>query len=119
MKKVEYYSNNSGGDWWLTDQNWYDLEAAGWKIEWCKDVHKPANIVDGRFIGTLAQSATRVGLNLNEAIAEWERITKECASDCGCACCGQPHDFIEYDDDKISNFGPCVIYEDESDDDKS
>jgi hypothetical protein len=31
---VEYDSNNSGGRWWLTDQNWKDLEKAGWKVEW-------------------------------------------------------------------------------------
>ena len=31
---VEYSSNNSGGRWWLNDQNWRDLEAAGWVVAW-------------------------------------------------------------------------------------
>ena len=32
--KVEYSSNNSGGGWWLKDEDWKALEAAGWKVEW-------------------------------------------------------------------------------------
>lgn len=32
--KVTYSSNNSGGSWWLTDENWRDLEQAGWVVEW-------------------------------------------------------------------------------------
>jgi hypothetical protein len=34
MAKIEYSSNNSGGGWWLTDENWRDLERAGWLVEW-------------------------------------------------------------------------------------
>jgi hypothetical protein len=33
---VEYNSNNSGGRWWLSDQNWLDLEKAGWRVEWLR-----------------------------------------------------------------------------------
>lgn len=29
MGTIEYSSNNSGGNWWLSDQNWKDLEAEG------------------------------------------------------------------------------------------
>lgn len=32
---VEYNSNNSGGHWWLDDEDWLALEKAGWKIQWC------------------------------------------------------------------------------------
>lgn len=32
--KVKYSSNNSGGDWWLTDEDWRRLEEAGWEVEW-------------------------------------------------------------------------------------
>lgn len=32
--KVRYHSNNSGGSWWLTDENWRQLEEAGWAVEW-------------------------------------------------------------------------------------
>ena len=31
---VEYITNNSGGSWWLSDDDWKALEAAGWKVEW-------------------------------------------------------------------------------------
>lgn len=31
---VEYDSNNSGGSWWLSDDDWRALEAAGWKVAW-------------------------------------------------------------------------------------
>jgi hypothetical protein len=37
---VEYNSNNSGGQWWLSDQNWKDLEAAGWKVSWARLEHE-------------------------------------------------------------------------------
>lgn len=32
--KVKYSSNNSGGSWWLSDEDWRALEAAGWQVEW-------------------------------------------------------------------------------------
>jgi len=85
--KVEYSSNNSGGNWWLDDKNWKALETAGWKVEW----------KDGRWLGALATSACREGLSLLDAVAEWERVTGECSTDVGCACCGQPHNFTLYD----------------------
>lgn len=31
---VEYFSNSSGGRWWLRDKDWKALEAAGWTIVW-------------------------------------------------------------------------------------
>ena len=31
---VEYESNNSGGDWWLSDNDWLTLARAGWMVEW-------------------------------------------------------------------------------------
>ena len=34
MSYVEYDSNNSGGNWWLDDNDWKALEAAGWKVDW-------------------------------------------------------------------------------------
>lgn len=33
---VEYSSNNSGGDWWLSDDDWKNLESAGWKVKWIR-----------------------------------------------------------------------------------
>lgn len=32
--KIEYSTNNSGGDWWLKDKDWKALEAAGWSVVW-------------------------------------------------------------------------------------
>jgi hypothetical protein len=34
MTYVEYYSNNSGGRWWLTDDDYRALEKAGWYVLW-------------------------------------------------------------------------------------
>ena len=127
---VEYNSNNSGGHWWLTDDDWKALEAAGWKVQWAhlenvytddgKYVREPDGTPklvpvgegnskygslsnkdkDGvyRYLGALAKIAWRVGLPLREAADEWERITGKSATDVGCQCCGQPHNFTEYDD---------------------
>lgn len=126
---VEYRSNNSGGKWWLSDQDWKALEDAGWKVEWAHletlftDEGKYVREADGtprlvpvgqgnnkfgplsskddsgvyRYLGALAKGAYRFGLNLRDAADEWERVTGKSATDAGCACCGQPHDFTEYD----------------------
>lgn len=125
MSYVQYESNNSGGRWWLNDEQWFALEQAGWVVEWETLGHKytergdyadrdengiPVLVPkeesnglglfkdkDGRFLGALAQRAYRPGLRLREAAEEWERITGESSTDAGCACCGQPHRFTEYD----------------------
>lgn len=31
---TEYSSNNSGGQWWLSDEDWYKLEKGGWIVAW-------------------------------------------------------------------------------------
>ena len=99
--KVTYDSNNSGGSWWLTDQNWLDLEAAGWKVDWYRDqlgfFDRPYK--NGRWLGALASKATREGLTLGEAIHEWESITGQKSNALGCSCCGVPHSFYAYDVD--------------------
>lgn len=111
---VEYSSNNSGGSWWLSDEDWLALEAAGWEVAWCRnrngEFFKPGD--DGRWLGALATSATRKGLPLREAADEWERITGQSATDAGCPCCGQPHSFTEYTDagDYVAS-GPSSSYE--------
>lgn len=121
--KTEYDSNNSGGKWWLTDEDWKALEAAGWDVEWravkyqqdvangekFAELGKPDK--DGRWLGALATKASRQGLALKEAVAEWERITGKDSLDAGCACCGNPHNFTEYDDnDKWVASGPEFEY---------
>ena len=112
--KVEYSSNNSGGHWWLKDEDWYALEKAGWKVEWRKDKEKPFLSCDenGEFLGALATRAEREGLHLKEAVEEWENVTGQSSTEAGCPCCGQPHYFAEYDDEgKWVDGGPSVRYE--------
>src|SRR5690348_13992879 len=87
---VEYDSNNSGGSWWLNDEDWIALEKAGWKVEWARLEHAytdEGNYVydtdgspklvphghgnnkfgasfvskDGRYLGALAKGAYKVG----------------------------------------------------------
>jgi len=101
MNRIEYNSNNSGGDWWLTDQNWKDLAAAGWDVDWVADETNDlirSSAKDGRWLGALATSASRKGVSLRMAIEEFERVTGQNSSALGCSCCGVPHNFTEYDE---------------------
>lgn len=98
--RVEYSSNNSGGRWWLTDQNWRDLEAAGWNVKWAANEKGGFLKADkeGRWLGALAMEASRDGVSLGTAIREWERVTRLNANALGCSCCGTPHNFELYGD---------------------
>jgi hypothetical protein len=100
---IQYDSNNSGGGWWLKDKDWKNLEKKGWKVFWKKD-EKPLIIggresnlncadEDGRWLGALATSAQKDFPSPGDAIREFEKITKQDASDEGCNCCGPPHSF--------------------------
>lgn len=113
--KVEYSSNNSGGEWWLTDENWLALEKAGWVVDWFREQEGKAfpTDADGRWLGALASVATKEGAtSLEEAAREWEEITGASATDAGCACCGQPHNFTLYDDEGgYVDSGPSTSYE--------
>lgn len=63
MTVVHYSSNNSGGYWWLSAQEWAALEAAGWKItRRCPFDGAPTD-------------ATREGVTLSQALAEWVAVT--------------------------------------------
>jgi hypothetical protein len=94
---VEYSSNNSGGSWWLDDKDWQALESAGWEVQWVKDDPSRLFANGDRFLGALATNAIRRDLGLREAVAEWERITGQDATDEGCPCCGHPHMFYQFD----------------------
>jgi hypothetical protein len=98
MSYVEYSSNNSGGLWWLTDQNWLDLEKAGWEVRWYRDDEYTRADEDGRWLGALAGYAKKPDASLREAIREWESVTGQDSSTLGCSCCGTPHSFTLYDD---------------------
>ncbi len=95
---VEYDSNNSGGRWWLKDQDWLALKQAGWKVRWYRDqeYYSSERTEDGRWLGALASRAERHGLTLGEAIREWEQVTGQNSSALGCSCCGTPHNFTRY-----------------------
>lgn len=97
MKTFRYASNNSGGSWWLKDEDWKNLEAKGWKVDWIKDLPNDSFLKgkDGRWLGALAKSATKEFPNLGEAIADFEIITGQDYYDEGCNCCGNPHDIGE------------------------
>lgn len=127
---VEYTSNNSGGVWWLSDQNWKDLEIAGWSVQWesltqnydkegfPEFIDKPDKFAqrddDGKYrrLGALAVYAYRPNCSsIKEAGNEWEGITGESALDSGCPCCGQPHRFTLYDEEgEWIDSGPDMDY---------
>lgn len=97
-KKVEYDSNNSGGDWWLADEDWRSLEREGWTVNWVKGDNIGRRFADRdgeRFLGALATGASKEFDEpyIANAVREWERITGASASDLGCTCCGPPHFF--------------------------
>ncbi len=80
----------------LTDQNWKDLETAGWKVNWYASGEGTRHLGlddDGRWLGALARSASVEAQSEEAAIEQWERITGEDADAEGCECCGQPHNF--------------------------
>lgn len=107
--KVRYKSNNSGGSWWLTDENWEALRNAGWTIEdydYLKAEHEQAlkndpeafdstRFFNGekRYLGALASAAFKNFETPGEAMREFEKLTGLDVSDEGCNCCGAPHAF--------------------------
>ncbi len=114
---VEYRSNNSGGNWWLSDKDWKALEKSGWLVNWGhkdgdyvngyykydKKTHFPIfketsrrNGKDKRWLGALATECFKVFPSIKEALEEFEKITKTSISDEGCNCCGAPHTFWWY-----------------------
>lgn len=98
--EITYESNNSGGGWWLKDEDWKALEKAGWKVKWFKDQEASPlqNKRSDRWLGALAEEATKEFDSIREAIQEFEKITGQDVSDEGCNCCGAPHNFIWKDD---------------------
>lgn len=101
---VNYDSNNSGGSWWLTDQDWINLEKAGWHIEWGglelenpnERIRKYENFKEAnkdRWLGSVAQSCHKEFNTIRESLVEFEKITNQNVSDRGCNCCGPPHSF--------------------------
>jgi hypothetical protein len=88
---IEYESCNPGGKYPLKDDDWKNLESAGWVVNW----HKR------NYLGQLATSARIYGLTELEAKESWEKATGKDSTGwgCGCgACSGLTHEFFEYDE---------------------
>lgn len=88
MSYIEFSENNSGGSFWLNEQNYADLMAAGWEGE--------GIIPDDRYSG---RRLRRSGVSHRVALAEFWDITGWNPDEEGCGCCGQPFNFYEYDDE--------------------
>lgn len=102
--KITYYSNNSGGEWWLSDNDWKNLEANGWTVNWlAQDPYYQAGGLDsrGRWLGALAKEASKDFASLDDAINEWEELLGMDANEEGCPCCGQPHRFYEAHEEEV------------------
>ena len=100
MVRVEYVSNNSGGRWWLTDEHWHALAAAGWTVDWYKDKESSIFGKGERWLGALASRARKEFETPGDAVREFERLTGRDTTDDGCNCCGPPHSFSWGDGDK-------------------
>lgn len=85
--KVTYYHNNSGGSWWLTNDDWKTLEKSGWVVKWEEE----------RVLGALATSATIEAESVEKAIELWgSALPHMDAYEMGCPCCGPPHGFYSW-----------------------
>jgi len=105
---VELSENNSGGGWWLSDEDWHNLAKAGWVVDWAENRARSnqnwvRNSVEQdehgvwRYMGALAHDAKRYGVSLEVAQAEFRDITGQDPDEEGCECCGQPHYFSARD----------------------
>ena len=94
-KCVELLENNSGGYWWLADDDWFALEEAGWEVEWITQDHAGVIELDekGRYrlLDALAIRARRFDVSLTHARIEFEELTGQSIDEFGCECCGPPH----------------------------
>ena len=101
---VEYSTNNSGGNYWLTKEDWRALQDAGWLImDWDNSVYdeKGQYVPDENGLPMVshpadldkAHYAFKLFDNIQEALVEFEKLTGQNVSDEGCNCCGAPHSF--------------------------
>lgn len=108
---VEYSSNNSGGGWWLSAEDWIALYDAGWQLKrpysecrysdsgnasaedeahnWGLDPRSP----ESEWLGAITTNARKEFDSMREAVEGWESLTSGNAADEGCNCCGPPHYF--------------------------
>lgn len=113
MITVEYSSNNSGGSFWLSDDDWLALHNAGWELRdnrdysWGLDPHTLKD--EDRYFGSEITTGARKSFEtFREAVDEWESLTGENAGAQGCNCCGPPHNFSGEDEDGNYVSGPSI-----------
>ncbi len=116
MISVEYSSNNSGGSFWLSDDNWLALYDAGWELRDNKDyswgVDPRAMKDEDRYFGSeITTSARKDFDSMREAVEEWESLTGGNVADEGCNCCGPPHYFTGMDAAGNHVEGPEIVRE--------
>ncbi len=86
---TEFSENNSGGEWWLSGENYIALKEAGWdwagshKAEYTTEVHA-LSMKEARTVGTM------------RAIESWETATRKDSDAQGCPCCGPPFRFMDW-----------------------
>lgn len=100
---VEYDTNNSGGSYWLKNNDWEALRNAGWLLmDWdnayyengqyvadetgLPKVTRPAQLESAHYAFKMFDS-------ISDAIKEFEKLTGQDVTDEGCNCCGPPHSF--------------------------
>lgn len=114
MGILEYDSNNSGGSWWLSDEDWEALEKAGWNVHWGNRVYgkekllEPVPKTGDTWLGAIAMSAAKEFNSAEEGIAEFESITGQDAAAEGCNCCGPPHNFTWYENGEVKHASAVV-----------
>lgn len=110
---IEYHSNNSGGVDWLTHEDWEKLRQSGWKLFghgdfhftdghntvnengmplWESETDKPNSRSFGKVDLGIRYAFKRFD-SIQEAIREFEKLTKQDVTEEGCNCCGPPHEF--------------------------
>ena len=99
MIKLEYSSNNSGGSFWLSIDDWKVLEDNGWDID------------ESKMFGEDFYMASKEFDTPKEGIEEFERLTLQDAGATGCTCCGPPHEFSWEDEDGNQSVSGSAVYE--------
>ena len=98
--RVVFNENNSGGSWWLREEQYQKLFDAGWKPGRWRYGDEGKGYGGAVKIIVLdavdAKLAERQAYDL--AITEWEHLTGENHNEVGCTCCGPPYQFYDWDE---------------------
>lgn len=82
---IWFKETNSGGSAWLDEEQHKALKDNGWIVK-----------NKGELIEAWKQFKSK-----EDAIAEWELLTRENASEQGCDCCGAPYNFLEETNEQV------------------